>query len=76
MNLTQTKIVGLTMQLDLKAKEYNMLCMQFDELDSDIANKNNDKQLKELKEKFEKNHDEIQNIIKQLESIEDIENAE
>ena len=36
LNITQTKLVGLTMELELKAKEYKMLCKQLEK----IKNKN------------------------------------
>ena len=32
MNLSQTKLVGLTMELDLKTREYKKLCDKLDEL--------------------------------------------
>ena len=30
LNLAQTKLVGLTMKLDLKTREYQMLCEELD----------------------------------------------
>ena len=37
MNLNQTKLVGLTMELDLKAREYKKLCNKLEQLkQSDI----------------------------------------
>ena len=40
MNLNQTKLVGLTMELDLKAREYKKLCDKLEQLkQSDINTK-------------------------------------
>ncbi|WP_304401820.1 hypothetical protein [uncultured Clostridium sp.] len=35
LSLNQTKLVGLTMQLDLKAKEYKNLCEKLDIIKAD-----------------------------------------
>ena len=73
MNLTQTKIVGLTMELDLKAREYKKMCDKLEQLkQSNIIP--NDDSLLELKQQFKKNYDEIVEInaqIKELKEKED-----
>lgn len=68
MNLTQTKIIGLTMQLDLKARQYNKLCDELEKLKANNIDAN-DPVLFELKEKFIKNNDEIVKINRQLEKL-------
>ena len=72
MNLSQTKFVGLTMELDLKTREYKMLC---DKLDK-IKEKNidpNDKRLLEVKKLFQQNHDDIVMINAQIKEIKETE---
>lgn len=68
MNLSQTKLVGLTMELDLKAREYKQLCDKLEKLKEMNIN-SNDKKLLELKELFQKNHDEIVEINKQISEL-------
>ena len=72
MNSSQTKLVGLTMELDLKTREYKILC---DKLDKLKANKidPNDERLLMVKELFQKNHDEIVKIKKQINEIKETE---
>ena len=54
MNLSQTKLVGLTMELDLKTREYKILCDKLDELkEKRIAT--DDERLLVVKELFKKN---------------------
>ena len=68
MNLEQTKLIGLTMELELKTKEYHMLC---DELEM-LKNQNidpNDERLIPLKDKFLKNQKEIIEITEQLKKL-------
>ena len=68
MDLIQTKTVGLTMELDLKAKEFNILCNKLDKL----KNKNidpNDERLLEIKKMFEKNNEEISEILNQINKL-------
>lgn len=73
LNVTQTKLVGLTMELELKAKEYKMLCKQLEK----IKNKNinpNDENLLVVKEMFQKNYEEVVEInrkIKELKRLEE-----
>ena len=58
MNLSQTKLVGLTMELDLKAREYKKLCNKLDDLKENKIDPNDERFLV-LKELFQKNHDDI-----------------
>ena len=58
MNLTQTKIVGLTMELDLKTREYQMLCNAFKSL-KDTNIDANDKKFYNLRKAFLQNNYEI-----------------
>lgn len=75
MNLNQTKFIGLTMELDLKAKEYKILCDKLDILKEKGINPN-DERLLEIKKLFQKNHDEIAQITKQLETLNNEEKIE
>lgn len=68
MNLNQTKFVGLTMELELKTKEYKKLCNTLEKLKKNNVNPNDEKLL-ELRELFQKNHDEIAEINKQLNEL-------
>ena len=72
MNLSQTKLVGLTMELDLKAREYKKLCDELDRLKEKIIDPN-DKRLLEVKEMFQQNHDDIVKINAQIKEIKDTE---
>lgn len=68
MDITQTKLIGLTMELDLKTREYRMLC---DKLEK-IKEKNidpNDEKLNWLKDLFIKNYNEITTITSQLRKL-------
>ena len=42
MNLSQTKLVGLTMELDLRTREYKKLCEKLDNLKADGINPNDE----------------------------------
>ena len=68
MNLNQTKLVGLTMELDLKAREYKRLCDKLDELKEKKIDAN-DERLLEVKKLFQKNYDDIVKINKQLREL-------
>lgn len=72
MNLSQTKLVGLTMELDLKTREYKKLCDKMDELKERKIDPN-DERLLAVKELFQKNHDDIVEINKQIKKIKDTE---
>lgn len=72
MNLSQTKLVGLTMELDLKTREYKKLCDKLDELKERKIDPN-DERLLAVKELFQKNHDDIVEINKQIKKIKDTE---
>lgn len=64
-NLNQTKLIGLTMELDLKAREYKKLCNKLEKLKEANIDANSS-ELLELKSLFEINHNEIVEIKKQL----------
>jgi len=68
MNLNQTKFVGLTMELDLKARDYKKLCDKLEKLKQENINPNDEKLL-ELKQEFQNNHEEIVEINNQLRSL-------
>ena len=72
MNLSQTKLVGLTMELDLKTREYKKLCDKLDELKERKIDPN-DERLLAFKGLFQKNHDDIVEINKQIKKIKDTE---
>ena len=68
MNLEQTKLVGLTMELDLKTREYKKLCEKLETLKQSNIEPN-DERLVKLKQLFEKNHNEIVDITRQLKEL-------
>jgi hypothetical protein len=72
MNLTQTKLVGLTMELDLKTREYKKLCDKLEKLKQGNI-KPNDEKLLELKQLFQKNHEEIVEINRQIKELKETE---
>ena len=72
LNITQTKLVGLTMELELKAKEYKMLCNQFEKLKNKNINPNDEKLLI-VKRMFQKNHEEIVEINKKIRELKNLE---
>lgn len=72
MNLSQTKLVGLTMELDLKTREYKKLCDKLDELKEKKIDPN-DERLLVVKELFQKNHDDIVKINTQIKEIKETE---
>lgn len=68
MKSEKIELIKLTMELDLKAKEYKKLCDKLDELKKNNVN-SNDLNLLKIKQLFEKNYNEIEKIndrIKQL----------
>ena len=72
MNVSQTKLVGLTMELDLKAREYKKICDELDRLKEKIIDPN-DARLLEVKELFQQNHDDIVKINAQIKEIKETE---
>lgn len=70
LNMDQTKYVGLTMELDLKTREYKMLCDKLEEV-KELNVDPNDERLLWLKDMFEKNNKEISEIVRQLKLLED-----
>ena len=65
LDIEETKLVGLTMKLDLKAKEYTMLCNKIEKYENENLDENDEK-FHELLIQFQKNNDEIEEIKKQL----------
>lgn len=72
MNLNQTKLVGLTMELDLKTREYKKLCDKLDKLKENKIDPN-DERLLVVKELFQKNHDDIVKINTQIKELKETE---
>ena len=72
MNLSQTKLVGLTMELDLKTREYKKLCDKLEKLKQGNINPNDERLLK-LRGLFQKNHDEIVEINRQIKELKETE---
>lgn len=72
MNLSQTKLVGLTMELDLKTREYKKLCDKLDKLKENKIDPN-DERLLAVKDLFQKNHDDIVEINRQIKEIKETE---
>ena len=70
MTLEQTKLVGLTMQLELKTKEYHMLCDEFEIIKKQITDPN-DERLIPLRDRFLKNQQEIIEIKEQLKKLDE-----
>ena len=68
MDLTQTKLIGLTLELEIKAKEYKDLCAQLDQLKEEGISPN-DPKLLILKSKFESNQQSIADINRQLREL-------
>ena len=68
MSLEQTKLVGLTMELELKTREYQSLCAELEELKKCKIDPN-DPLFMDLAERFLKNQDEIRDIVRQLKEI-------
>ena len=68
MDLNQTKLVGLTMELDLKTREFKKLCNKLEELKKENIEPNDEK-LSNLKILFQKNQKEIEQINKQLKEL-------
>lgn len=65
MDLAQTKLVGLTMELDLKTREFHMLCDKLDLVKKGNIDPNDEKLLW-LKDLFLENQNEIVRINKEL----------
>lgn len=65
LSLSQTKLIGLTMKLDLKTREYNALCKKLNDLEKNNIELNNQK-LYDLKQLFEKNLSEIEQLKSEI----------
>ena len=75
MNLSQTKLVGLTMELELKTREYKNLCDKLDKL-KEKKIEPNDERLIIVKELFQKNNDEITKINMQIKELKEKQKVE
>lgn len=75
LNINQTKLVGLTMELDLKTREYKMLCEKFDKLKENGNGKDTEK-LNTIKKEFLQNQEEIIEINKQIKELKSIQEKE
>lgn len=64
----QKELVILTMELDLKAREYKALCNELEKLKK-LNLDPNAQEYKELKQKFLKNSDEIEEINIKLKNL-------
>ena len=69
LNMNQSKLVELTMELDLKAREYKILCEKLDKLKKNNVNEDDEK-LSYLREEFIENYKEIVEINKQIKELE------
>lgn len=72
MTLGQTKLVGLIMKLDLKAREYKMLCDKLDQAKQNQVDPNGPEML-ELLNEFQENNKEIVEIKRRLIELRDSE---
>lgn len=68
MSLEQTQLVGLTMKMELKAKEYKRLCEELEELKRAGVDPNSP-ELEHLLEEFMQNNKEIAEINEQLRKL-------
>ena len=64
----EVALAMLTAELDLKSKEYNILCKEFDELKLQNLEQNDEKYVL-LREKFAKNYAEIQKINNEIKNL-------
>lgn len=68
MNLSQTKLIGLTMDLNLKAIEFNKLCDVLEKAKQNNIDPNDEK-LIFLKEMFLRNYNEIVELNEQIDKL-------
>lgn len=68
MNLNQTKLVGLTMELDLKAREHKKLCNRLEKIKHNYIDMNSES-LIQLEKLFKENYDEIIRIKEQIKKL-------
>ena len=71
LNLSQTKLVGLTMKLDLETRNYKKLCEKLDKYKAEKIDENDEK-LYELLNEFQENHNKIVEIKQQLKELKNI----
>lgn len=68
MDLKQTKLVGLTMELDVKAREHKKLCNRLEKIKHDHINTNSEN-LIQLEKLFKRNYDEVIKINEQIKEL-------
>ncbi len=68
MDLNQAKLVELTMELDLKTREYRKICDKLEKLKKYNINPN-DERLLHVRDLFQKNHDEIVEINNKIKEL-------
>lgn len=68
MNIDQTRLAILTMELEVKVKEYKKLCSILDEMKKENISPNDGK-LITLRNLFENNYNDIAEINKEISSI-------
>ena len=68
MNLKQTKLVGLAMELELRTQEYKKLCEELDKLKDNKIDPNDEKLLA-IKELFQRNNEEISRINNEMKEL-------
>lgn len=67
-DIIRTKIIGLTMELNLKAKEFNILCNKLEQLKKKNIDAN-DERLLEIKKLFINNNEDILLINKKINEL-------
>ena len=70
MTLAQTKLVGLTMELELKTKEYHQLCEDLEAM-KELNLDENSEEYAFLLKRFQKKFEEIIEIKEQLKKLEE-----
>lgn len=70
LTLNQTKLAGLTMQLDLKTREYKKLCEDLESM-KELNIDPNSQEYVFLRKEFQRNLDEITSIKNQLKELEE-----
>lgn len=68
LTVKQSEVIILTMELDLKAQEYKMLCDELEKLQNKKT-ESNANELVKLKQKFLQNQNDIKNINQKLKDL-------
>ena len=67
-DLIQTRLIGLTLELEIRVKEYKDLCDELDKI-KEVGTSPNDPRLLLLKAKLLSNQQDISNISKHLRDL-------